>query len=26
VSGKAFAKGDVESHDLTGALARLLGR
>jgi phospholipase C len=26
LSGKAFAKGDVESHDLTGALARLLGR
>jgi phospholipase C len=26
LSGKAFAKGDVESHDLMGVLARMLGR
>jgi phospholipase C len=26
VSRKAFAKGEVESHDLTGMMARLLGR
>jgi hypothetical protein len=26
LSRRAFAKGEVESHDLTGMLARLLGR